>query len=77
MNTLTVAELIEQLQEMNPESPVYFTYNYGDYWRTKVAGSIKRVTEDKIEYSSYHSMMKVCKEIDDEDENQIDVVIIE
>ena len=30
---MTVAELMERLEQMDPEKKVMFGYNYGDYWR--------------------------------------------
>ena len=61
---MKVAQLIEQLQSMNPDAEVHFTYNYGDHWRTQVAPTVDTVEEGVVEYSSYHSMDKM---IDDED----------
>ena len=61
---MKVAQLIEQLQSMNPDAEVHFTYNYGDHWRTQVTPTVDTVEEGVVEYSSYHSMDKM---IDDED----------
>ena len=52
-NTMTVGELKEQLNQYSDDTPVYFTYNYGDHWRTEVAKSITSIEEGAIKYSDY------------------------
>ena len=56
---MQVKELIEQLQDMNPESDVHFAYNYGDHWRTEVAPKLSRVDNGAVVYSEYHRMDKM------------------
>jgi hypothetical protein len=56
---MTVNELIERLQQMNPEQEVYFAYDYGDRINTTVAQSIGDVEEHALAYSEYHSSNKV------------------
>jgi hypothetical protein len=63
---MNVKELIEQLQDMNPEAEVHYAYNYGDYWRTEVAPKVGRVDEGAVVYSEYHRMDKIA-EHDDSD----------
>jgi hypothetical protein len=63
---MNVKELIEQLQDMNPEAEVHFAYNYGDHWRTEVAPKIDRVDEGVVEYSEYHRMDKMVGEYEDQ-----------
>jgi len=72
-----VKELIEQLQDMNPESDVHFAYNYGDHWRTEVAPKLSRVDNGAVVYSEYHRMDKMLEddgdtEIDDEGNEVLD-----
>jgi hypothetical protein len=79
---MKVSELIEELQYLDPEAEVHFSYNYGDHWRTEVAPKVTNVHEGVVTYSEYHRMDKVADEdYDDEDEvevkNQRRVVIIE
>ena len=57
---MQVKELIEMLQDMNPEAEVHFAYNFGDYWRTEVAPAVGRVDEGVVEYSEYHRMDKIA-----------------
>ena len=59
---MQVKDLIEQLQSMNPEAEVHFTYNYGDHWRTKVAPTVDEVFEGLVKRSDYHSMDKLMDE---------------
>ena len=81
---MLVKDLIEQLSYMNSEAEVHFSYNYGDYWRTKVAPKIANVEQGFVGYSSYHNMDKMLDEDevfpDEEsgnpDENAREVVIL-
>ena len=59
---MQVKDLIEQLQSMNPEAEVHFTYCYGDHWRTQVAPTVDLVQEGLVKYSAYHSMDKLMDE---------------
>lgn len=59
---MNVQELINQLQNMDPDAEVMFQYNYGDYWRTEVAAEVKGVRMDEVVYSNYHQMHKVVEE---------------
>jgi len=59
---MQVKELIEMLQDMNPESDVHFAYNYGDHWRTEVAPKLSRVDVGAVVYSDYHRMDKLMEE---------------
>lgn len=68
---MNVKDLIEQLEDMNPDAEVMFTYNYGDYWRTSVAQSVETVGEGDVEYSAYHRMDKLVDE-DHPDEDHPD-----
>ena len=61
---MKVSQLIEQLQCMDAEAEVHFSYCYGDHWRTEVAPSVSRVDEGVVEFSDYHRMDKL---VDDED----------
>ena len=59
---MQVKDLIEQLQSMNPEAEVHFTYCYGDHWRTQVAPTVDLVQKGLVKYSAYHSMDKLMDE---------------
>ena len=65
---MTVEELINQLQFMDPTAEVHFTYNYGDHWRTQVAPEVTSVEPGFVVNSDYHRMPKVVEpDWDDED----------
>ena len=53
---MKVKELMEILEEYDPEMEVHITYGYGDYWNSQVAPKAQYVEEGKIEYSEYHRM---------------------
>ena len=76
---MRVRDLIEILEEFDPEMDVHFQYNYGDYWRTQVAPKVTSVEQIPVEYSEYHRMPKII-EIDEDDEeaynNRREVVVI-
>jgi hypothetical protein len=61
---MKVQELIKQLQSMNPDAEVHFTYNYGDHWRTQVSPTVVAVEEGIVKYSEYHRMDKLLDEND-------------
>jgi len=66
---MNVAQLILQLQALDPDADVHFSYNYGDHWRTQVAPTINRVDEGYVEHSDYHRMDKVIDPDDFDDED--------
>ena len=62
---MTVAELIEYLQEEDQTLEVKFSYNSGDYWRTQVAKDIETIETGLVDYSDYHRMDKVVENDED------------
>jgi len=70
---MTVQELINELEQFDPEMEVHFAYNYGDYWKTIVAPKVSNVDMGLIKHSDYHSMDKV---VDEEDETEAKEVVI-
>jgi hypothetical protein len=62
---MTVAELIEYLEEQDQTLEVKFSYNSGDYWRTQIAKDIEEVETGLVEYSDYHRMDKVVNNDED------------
>jgi hypothetical protein len=59
---MTVQELINSLQFLDPAAEVHFSYNYGDHWQTQVAPTVNRVNLALIKYSEYHRMNKLLDE---------------
>lgn len=70
MRTITVAELIEALQEQDPDAMVLFSTDYGDYHHTPQAlplrGEIEQATIEKSAYSNSGFAISAT-ESDDED----------
>jgi hypothetical protein len=66
---MKVSELIEQLQFLDADADVHFSYNYGDHWRTEVCPAASRVEEGQVVFSDYHRMDKIYEaDYDDNDE---------
>lgn len=70
-NSFTIEELIAELQDVQrtagPRAMVYFEYDYGDHWHTRVAAEIQMVEEGSVSFSDYHSMNKVSDEDAEDD----------
>lgn len=68
MRTITVAELIECLQNEDPDARVIFAADYGDYHHTEQAlplrGEIDTVTIEKSAYSNSGFAIAECDEDD-------------
>jgi hypothetical protein len=62
--TMTVQELIDQLQNQDHESRVGFCYDYGDHAHTMVVADIKVIEERCVVYSDYHSMDRLANDGD-------------
>ena len=73
---MTVQELIACLQKEDPEAPVHFSYNYGDYWRTTVAPAVRKIEPGYVKDSPYHGMPRVVGCDDDESDRAVDVVLL-
>ena len=61
---MKVSQLIEQLNYMDRDAEVHFSYCYGDHWHTEVAPRVSNIQLGVVEYSEYHRMDKM---VDDED----------
>ena len=59
---MKVADLIAELENMDQQAEVHFSYGYGDHWRTQVAPRVDRVDMTVVEYSDYHRMDKLVDE---------------
>ena len=68
---MTVRELIERLQQENPDDEVHYSYSSGDYWGTVISREVDSVRLGQVKYSEYHRTYKV---VEDEcyDENDYD-----
>lgn len=75
---MRVRDLIEELENFDPESEVVFSYQYGDYWNTTVAAPAEYIDEGTVTYSEYHRQDKVVEMDDDEtdSDNRIRNVVI-
>jgi hypothetical protein len=64
-NCMTVADLIEELKNFDPEMRVAFSYNYGDYGRTQVVHCVRNADEERVRDNAYTRSLAL---IDDKDE---------
>lgn len=69
-NALTVRDLIEELQGLDPDLPVVLSYKYGDRPNTEVAEIVRCADEDSVEWSEYHRAFKVVNQDRDSEEVQ-------
>lgn len=53
---ITVAELIAQLQELDPQASVVIAHPSGDYWKTILAAAVRPhgVAKGLVCWSAYH-----------------------
>jgi len=74
LRTLTVKELIEVLQDEDPEMPVVFATDYGDYHHTIQVHAIDgSVDEEPIRESAYSRSGWAIPDHEKEDEEERDV----
>ena len=67
---MTVAELIERLQNFDPNMEVKIAQPTHDHWKNVLASDIDDVDELEVEYSDYHSSLVIGdgeEEYDDDD----------
>lgn len=76
---MIVAELIEQLEQLDENMEVEFAYDYGDHWHSTIASRIDSISVRKVKHSDYHNQDKVVDDDDEEDESEKtrEVVILE
>lgn len=72
---MKVSELIERLENLDPEMEVMFEHPSHDHWRTVLASDILRVEENTVRYAEYHRQ-HVLAEGRDDDEPCKEVVLI-
>jgi hypothetical protein len=73
---MKVSQLIAQLQGMDPDAEVHYSYNYGDHWRTTVAPTVEQIDEACIKYSDYHRMHKVVDDYEEQGEEDTKTVVL-
>lgn len=73
---MTVKELIEHLQGMDQGATVHFAHGAGDYWRTTVAPTIRRVEEGRVSHSGYHEKSVLIDEDDKRYDEATEVVVL-
>ena len=70
--TMTVQDLRDQLEGLDPGMEVHIGYDYGDYWKTQVAPKARSAEEQYVINSDYHRMDKIT---DDDEEGKLVLVI--
>lgn len=76
---MKVQELIDRLQQMDPEAEVHFAYNYGDHWNTMAAPVVDQVEEMYVEPNAYVDTDALVDDenIDEDNPNQRRVVVLQ
>jgi hypothetical protein len=69
--SLTVGELIQQLQTLDPDKQIMFSAASGDYWQTRLA---YRFIADNVElmpvtWSHYHGEFAINSDPEDDDDD--------
>ena len=59
---MTAIELIEILQELDPETEVHVQHTASDYWKTTLSSPVSGGDYGIIGYSSYHNQYRVIEE---------------
>ena len=65
---MKVSELIELLENLDPEMEVMFEHPSHDYWRTVLASDILRVEENTVRYAEYHRQHVLAEGYDEDEE---------
>jgi hypothetical protein len=75
---LTVGHLREMLNDENldDETPVHISYDYGDHWNTQVAPQADDAEIGDITYSDYHRMDIIKNEDSKVDDIKVKQVLI-
>lgn len=76
---MTVGQLIEYLQQQDPDQIVGFAHAAGDYWQTTLVDSPWKVEEEMVRFSSYHKGHKLVENDDDsyeEDEDKPEAWVV-
>ena len=72
---MKVSELIERLQNLDPDMEVMFEHPAHDHWRTVLASEVSQVSENTVRYAEYHRQHVIAEGRDD-DEPCKEVVLI-
>lgn len=79
MRTITKAELLEALEELNDDDKIIVTADYGDYHHTRQAlplkGEVEEVSITKSAYSNSGFALADDDDEDDDDETETYFVI--
>jgi len=74
---MTVQQLIDTLQQEDPNAEIAIAYNYGDYTRTTVTPDVIEVMEVPVKYSAYHRMNRLATDDEGLDYNDQDTSLPE
>ena len=72
---MKVSELIERLENLDPDMEVMFEHPAHDHWRTVLASEVSQVSENTVRYAEYHRQHVIAEGRDD-DEPCKEVVLI-
>ena len=65
---MKVSELIERLQNLDPDMEVMFEHPAHDHWRTVLASEVSQVSENTVRYAEYHRQHVLAEGYDEDEE---------
>lgn len=76
--SLTVGQLIKQLEDFDENMPVVIFYPSGDYWRTQIAKEVE-VSRDprRVKWTDYHDTLQMVDDNYDGDGEGVEVVVLQ
>lgn len=76
MKNMTKKELIAALDHFGDDDEVFVKYPSKDYWDTQLVRPVRRVTDDTVSWSEYHTCYQLNgEEEDDENPNKFVIVL--
>ena len=65
---MKVSELIERLENLDPDMEVMFEHPSHDHWRTVLASEVSQVSENTVRYAEYHRQHVLAEGYDEDEE---------
>lgn len=75
--SLTVAELIAELQRLDPNKQIMFSAVSGDYWQTRLAYRFipNNIEEMSVHWDEYHDEFAINDPYDEDEDDDFDSTV--